>query len=160
MSDPTALPNFPPPPDEHPLRGRVLDVLIAAGAAPRLDDDGDIEFVVSEQKLFARCVDGELPMMRIFGQWRIDTGSGPDELTWLRAASTVSVTHNLVKVAVHGGVLLVAVDTMVAGKAPLDLLVGTAVQSVLAGVGGCHRQVQGGAGPGADPQPPDEASST
>ena len=37
MSDPTSLPNFPPPADEHPLRGRVLDVLKDLGLNPNID---------------------------------------------------------------------------------------------------------------------------
>ena len=46
MTDPTSLPNFPPPADEHPLRGRVLDILVDLGLAPNLDTDGDVAFTV------------------------------------------------------------------------------------------------------------------
>src|SRR5215204_5054518 len=54
MTDPTSLPNFPPPADEHPLRGRVLDVLVDLGLRPNLDADGDVAFTANEQQLFIR----------------------------------------------------------------------------------------------------------
>ena len=75
MSDPTSLPNFPPPADEHPLRGRVLDVLVDAGAQPNLDTDGDVAYQANEQTIFVRVTEGELPVMRVFGQWTL-----PDEV--------------------------------------------------------------------------------
>ena len=69
MTDPTALPNFPPPADEHPLRGRVLDVLQDLEIKPSIDSDGDVAFQVGDpvQQLFVRCQDGDFPVMRIFG---------------------------------------------------------------------------------------------
>ena len=54
MTDPTSLPNFPPPADEHPLRGRVLDVLVDMGAQPNLDTDGDVAYQANEQTIFVR----------------------------------------------------------------------------------------------------------
>ena len=62
MSDPTSLPNFPPPADEHPLRGRVLDVLKDHQLDPNIDADGDVAFMIGEppQQLFVRCQDGDL----------------------------------------------------------------------------------------------------
>ncbi len=141
MSD--SLPSFPPPADEHPLRGRVLDVLIDDGMAPSLDDDGDVAFVVQEQKLFVRCNDGPPALLRVFGQWRITAPEGGEvELRWLRAASTVNATHNLAKLSVYRGILLVAVDGVVPDGAPLDLLVRTSTQAVLAAVGGWHREIE------------------
>ena len=81
MSDPTSLPNFPPPADEHPLRGRVLDVLKDLGLNPNIDGDGDVAFMIGEppQQLFVRCLDGDWPVMRIFGQWLIGE-QVPDDL--------------------------------------------------------------------------------
>ena len=57
MSDPTSLPNFPPPPSEHPLRGRVLDILLDEGFQPDIDSDGDVAFKVQGQQLFVRCLE-------------------------------------------------------------------------------------------------------
>lgn len=143
MSDPTSLPNFPPPADEHPLRGRVLDALTDARMAPNLDDDGDVAIVLNEQKLFVRCVDGDVPMMRVFGQWRIGDAVAADELTRLRAASHVTATVNLVKVSVHDGVLVVAADAVVTEGSNLDVLLGTAINLVLSAVKVWHVQAGG-----------------
>ncbi len=55
----------------------------------------------------------------------------------------VSATHNLAKLSVHGGVLVVAVDSVVTEGADLPVLVRTSVQAVLAAVGGWHEQVEG-----------------
>lgn len=71
MTDPASLPNFPPPADEHPLRGRVLDVLQDLEVQPDIDADGDVTFTVNDQNLFIRCHEGELQIMRIFGQWQL-----------------------------------------------------------------------------------------
>jgi hypothetical protein len=135
-----SLPSFPPPADEHPLRGRVLDVLIDDGLAPVLDDDGDVAFVLQEQKIFARCADGPPEMLRVFGQWRITpTAAGGHELAWQRAASVVNATHHLAKVGVHDGILVVAADCLVTEGAPLEVLVRTSTQAVLAAVAGWHQ---------------------
>jgi hypothetical protein len=143
VSDPTSVPSFPPPADEHPLRGRVLDVLVDDGLAPSLDADGDVAFVTAEQKLFVRCVDADPALMRVFGQWRITAPAEQAEVEWLRAASVVSATHNLAKLSVHRGVLVVAVDSVVTAGSDLAVLVRTSVQAVLAAVGGWHEQVEG-----------------
>ena len=71
MTDPTSLPNFPPPANEHPLRGRVLDALIDQALAPNVDNDGDVAFTVQDQQLFVRCTEGDFQIMRVFGQWAI-----------------------------------------------------------------------------------------
>jgi len=135
------------------LRGRVLDVLVDDGLAPSLDADGDVAFATSGQKLFVRCVDGDPALMRVFGQWRITSPTRHDEVVWLRAASVVSATHNLAKLSVHRGVLVVAVDSVVTDGAGLAVLLRTSVQAVLAAVGGWHQQVEesteGGGGGGA-----------
>lgn len=146
VSDPSATPSFPPPADEHPLRGRVLDVLIDAAYTPTLDDDGDVAFVASQQQLFVRCVDGEPALMRVFGQWRITSPATHEEVVWLRAASVVSATHNLAKLSVHREILVVAADTVVTDGAPLEVLFSTSVQAVLAAVAGWHREVEGASG--------------
>jgi hypothetical protein len=155
MSDATSLPNFPPPADEHPLRGRVLDSLADAGMAPNLDEDGDVAIVISEQKLFVRCVDGDVPMMRVFGQWRIGDAVAADELTRLRAASHVTATVNLVKLSVHNGVLVVAADAIVTEGSSLDVLLGTSINLVLSAVKVWHVQ----AGGAVEEDPDDEPGS-
>ncbi len=144
MTDPTSLPNFPPPPDEHPLRGMVLDALTDAGTGPNIDDDGDIAFVVNEQKLFARCVDKPAPAMRVLGQWRIGADVTADELTQLKVASAVTLQGNLVKVGIHENVLMVCVDHLVTPGTNVSELVMVCIGAVLSGVQNWHVGVGGG----------------
>lgn len=138
MTDPTSLPSFPPPEDEHPLRGRVLDALIDLKLQPNVDRDGDVSLTVQQQKMFVRCVDGPIPMMRAFGQWRVGESVPADELARLRAANDITARTNLVKTTVHDGVLLVAVDLVVPPSTPLPQLLQGAFTGILAAVKAWH----------------------
>jgi hypothetical protein len=120
MTDPTSLPSFPPPPDEHPLRGRVLDALIDEGLNPSIDDDGDVAVEVQEQMLFVRCLDTQPPMMRVFGQWLLDDS---------------------VKVTVHADRLAVAVDLVVGDGLDLRSLLSATLEAVLGSVRTWHQTV-------------------
>ena len=97
MTDPTSLPNVPPPPDEHPLRGRVLDALIDQGLAPNVDSDGDVAFSVQDQQLFVRCTEGDFQIMRVFGQWAISEAVPSDPLTRLATCNEITLQMNSVK---------------------------------------------------------------
>jgi hypothetical protein len=141
MTDPTSLPSFPPPPDEHPLRGRVLDALIDEGLNPSIDDDGDVAVEVQEQMLFVRCLDTQPPMMRVFGQWLLDDSLAGDELTRLRAANAVTSALNLVKVTVHADRLAVAVDLVVGDGLDLRSLLSATLEAVLGSVRTWHQTV-------------------
>lgn len=153
MTDPAALPSFPPPGDEHPLRGRVLDALLDEGLAPNVDKDGDVEVRVNEQRIFVRCADEPLPMMRVFGQWRIGDTVPADELVRLRAANHVTSRLNLIKASVHDDVLLVAVDLVSPPQQELRQLLSGAVQGLLQAVKTWHVTAEGGGegAPGGDP---------
>src|SRR6476469_6747821 len=94
MTDPTSLPNFPPPANEHPLRGRVLDALIDQGLAPNVDNDGDVAFTVQEQQLFVRCTEGDFQIMRLFGQWAISDTVPSDPLTRLATCNETTLQMN------------------------------------------------------------------
>jgi hypothetical protein len=141
MTDPTSLPSFPPPPDEHPLRGRVLDALLDEGHQPTIDEDGDVAVQIQEQMLFVRCLDTQPPMMRIFGQWLLDDSLAGDELTRLRAANAVTSALNLVKVTVHGDRLAVAVDLVVGDDLDLRSLLTATLEAVLGSVRTWHQTV-------------------
>lgn len=141
MTDPTSLPFFPPPPDEHPLRGRVLDALLDEGQEPTIDEDGDVAVVVQEQMVFVRCLDTEPPMMRVFAQWLLDEAFVGDELTRLRAANAVTSALNLVKVTVHADRLAVAVDLVVGDDLDLRSLLTATLEAVLGSVRTWHETV-------------------
>lgn len=141
MTDPTAMPFFPLPPDEQPLRGRVLDALLDEGHEPTIDEDGDVAIQVQEQMLFVRCLDTQPPMMRVFAQWLLDDAFAGDELTRLRAANAVTSALNLVKVTVHADRLAVAVDLVVADGLELRSLLSATLDAVLGSVRTWHQTV-------------------
>ena len=156
MTDPTALPNFPPPADEHPLRGRVLDVLQDLGIEPAIDSDGDVAFTVGEpaQRLFARCQDGDFPVMRIFGQWEIGAPAPDDEFARLSRCNDVNLEWQVAKVGIAGGNLVVTTDQVVMPGADLGQLFQLSVTLVLQVVGAGYGSWDQGRddAPGAGPE--------
>ncbi|NHA68039.1 T3SS (YopN, CesT) and YbjN peptide-binding chaperone 1 [Phycicoccus flavus] len=143
MTDPTSLPNFPPPPDEHPLRGRVLDVLTDLGVAPNLDEDGDVAFTVNDQTLFVRCIEGEVQIMRVFGQWKIQDELTADRLKLYETCNDVNLHMNHVKTGVADGTLVVLGEHLVTPGSDLPVLVQISVQTVLSAVHLWHQRVLG-----------------
>lgn len=154
MTDPTSLPNFPPPPNEHPLRGRVLDALIDAGMAPNVDNDGDVAFTVQDQQLFVRCGDGDgdFQIMRVFGQWAISDAVPADPLTRLATCNEITLQMNCVKAGLANDTLVVTSEHIADPRSDVPALVNISIQLVLAGVQMWHERIMGGggeSGPGA-----------
>ncbi len=135
MSDPTALPNFPPPPDEHPLRGRVIDALQDLGLNPDIDADGDVEFTHDGQRMFVRCADGDWPLMRVFGQWQIQAPAPEDLLARLQRCNDMTLQLNVIKVGVVGESLFVSAEHIVSPSTDLNQLLVLTVNLVLQAVG-------------------------
>ena len=137
MTDPTVLPNFPPPADEHPLRGRVLDVLQDLQISPEIDSDGDVAFRVGDppHQLFARCQDGEFPVMGVFGQGAIGATVPDDELARLRRCNEINLEWQVVKTGIAADNLIVTSDQVVMPGADLSTLFQLTVSLVLQVVG-------------------------
>ncbi len=160
MTDPTALPNFPPPSDEHPLRGRVLDVLKDFELDPNLDDDGDVVFKVNDQQLYIRCIDNELTVMRTFGQWQLGDPVPQDLLAQLEACNDVNLSMQLVKTGIANNTLVVTTEHLVRPEEDVQGVVNVSIQLVLAAVHLWHQRVlgiepeaEGGPEGGSDPEP-------
>lgn len=151
MTDPTSLPNFPPPANEHPLRGRVLDALIDQGLAPNVDNDGDVAFTVQDQQLFVRCTEGDFQIMRVFGQWAISDAVPSDPLTRLATCNEITLQMNVVKAGLANDTLVVTSEHIVDQNSDVPALVNVSIQLVLAGVQMWHERIMGGGdtGPGA-----------
>ena len=135
MTDPTSLPNFPPPPEDHPLRGRVLDALQDLKFGPDLDAAGDVKFKAQEQQLFVRCLQGgQVDIMRTFGQWQISDSVPADLLTRLNACNDVTLGVNLVKAGIASGNLVLTVEQIIGKKEnpkpKLQVAVGLLLQAV------------------------------
>jgi hypothetical protein len=160
MTDPTSLPNFPPPPQERPLTGRVLDALQDLQMQPDLDKEGDVAFHANDQKLFVKSVPGnQFDIMRVFGQWQI-AASVPDDLfTRLNGCNDVTLGVNLVKAGIANGNLVLAVEQIVARqeepKAKLQISIGLILQAL----GLWHRNVvaKSRVEAGLDPEIPEGA---
>jgi hypothetical protein len=143
MTDPTSLPNFPPPADEHPLRGRVLDVLVDLGLPPNIDNDGDVAFTVNEQQLFIRCSEGEVEIMRVFGQWQISDDLLGDRLKLHETCNELNLNMNCVKSGIAGTTLVVTGEHLVTPGADVSALVQVSIQVILSGVHIWHQRMLG-----------------
>ncbi len=143
MSDPTSLPNFPPPPSERPLRGRVLDALIDEGFKPNLDDDGDVAFKVQDQQLFVRCMEGDFTIMRVFGQWQIGTDVPQDPLTQLMACNELTLRLNVVKAGIANQTLVVTGEHVIGADTDVKGLLAVTTQLVLSAVHMWHETIMG-----------------
>jgi hypothetical protein len=160
MTDPTSLPNFPPPPQERPLTGRVLDALQDLQMTPNLDTQGDVAFEAKGQKLFVKVVSGEqFDIMRVFGQWQV-AGSVPEDLTTrLNGCNDVTLGVNLVKAGIANGNLVLAVEQIIARQEQPKAKVQIATGLILQALQLWHRNVvaKSRAEQGLDPQLPEDA---
>ena len=143
MTDPTSLPNFPPPPGEHPLRGRVLDALIDEGFEPNIDDDGDVAFTMQDQQLFVRCMEGEFTIMRVFGQWQIGADVPQDALTQLMACNELTLSLNVVKTGLANETLVVTGEHVIGADTDVKELLMVTTQLVLSAVHMWHETIMG-----------------
>ena len=141
MTDPTSLPDFPPPSDQRPLRGRVLDVLLDEGYRPDIDDDGDVAVKVQGQQLYVRCTEGEITVLRVFGQWRLEDVDA-DELSMLRACNSVSSRLSVAKTTLGDRILVVSADHLVTSATPLQLVVTSSLELVLSAVNLWHESLR------------------
>ena len=146
------MPNFPPPPDEHPLRGRVLDALLDEGFEPNIDEDGDVAFTIQEQQLFVRCMEGDFTVMRIFGQWQVGDDVPQDELSQLRACNELTLRLNVVKAGIANGTLVVTGEHVVAPDGEVRELLMVTTRLVLSAVHLWHETIMG--------RTPDESTGT
>lgn len=159
MTDPTSLPNFPPPSNEHPLRGRVLDALIDQGHRPDIDSDGDVAFTVQDQQLFVRCTEGDFQIMRVFGQWAIGDAVPADPLVRLQACNDLTLQLNVVKAGIANDTLVVTGEHVVTPQTDVSSLVAVTIQLVLAGVQMWHERLLGGGEDGPAGQEPGSSPS-
>lgn len=143
MTDPTSLPNFPPPADEHPLRGRVLDVLTDLQVGPNIDGDGDVAFTVNDQQLFVRCTEGDVEILRLFGQWQIQDDLLGDRLKLHETCNEINLHMNHVKTGIAGNTLVVTGEHIVTPGAQLAALVQVSIQVVLSAVHIWHQRILG-----------------
>jgi len=144
MTDPTSLPNFQPqvpggPPNgaaknDAPVRDRILAVLADLGLEAKVDNDGDLEFVVNEQTLFARVAEGEIPLVRFFGQWQLQEPVSPDRNERLARCNDMTLQLNIVKMCLVQESLVVSAEHVVPEWADLKLLTPLSINHILQAV--------------------------
>ena len=144
MTDPTALPNVPPPAAPgNAVRDRVVEALRTDGLIAEVDQDGDVAYKVDGQQLFVRVVEGDVTILRVFGQWQIGEDVPSDELAQLRACNELAVRLSVVKAALAGGTLLVTAEQVLLPGTDAHPFLPMLTQAVLAGVQGWHQIVTG-----------------
>ncbi|MEO7130357.1 MAG: hypothetical protein ABIZ07_03155 [Dermatophilaceae bacterium] len=143
MTDPTSLPNFQPnlPADQPngaasaaPARDRILGVLKGLEVEATVDNDGDLEFTVNDQTLFARVAEGELPLVRFFGQWQLQEPVSADRNERLARCNDLTLQLNLVKLTLVQESLVVSAEHVITPNADLDVLVPLSINHILQSV--------------------------
>jgi hypothetical protein len=130
------------------VREAAFDLLKEQGFLPGLDEDGDIAVTVQAQQLFVRCQEGDVTIVRVFGQWRLDEVP-QDELAQLRAANAVTGQFLIVKTTVTDDVLVVSAEHLITDPAALPVLLSSSFELVLAAVTEWNQVLTGGADPAA-----------
>lgn len=141
MSDPTALPSFPPPADEHPLRGLVIDALQDLGLEPNVDKEGDVAFTANDQQMFVRCLESEVKIMRVFGQWQLADPVPQDKVMQLSVCNDVNLSMTMVKTGIGNDALVVTSEHLVTDTTAVKNLVSVSVQITLATVQQWHERI-------------------
>ena len=151
MTDPTALPNLG---SSTPAAGgasgatnasglteKIRGILDGFGFNAKIDDDGDVMYTVEDQNLFVRVMEGEIALIRIFGQWQI-TGDLPSDITTrLNAANDVTLSLNIVKVGIAGDMLVVSGEHLVTDDLDLSMVLPSTTQMVLQATSLWHQSV-------------------
>lgn len=148
MTDPTALPNFgqntpqaPAPTAASSLTQKIVDVLNNFGFEPQIDGDGDVMYKVDDQNLFVRVMEGEINLIRLFGQWQITDDLTTDVAKRLNAANDVTLSLNIVKVGVAGDMLVVSGEHLVTDDLDLQMVLPSTTQMILQATQLWHQSV-------------------
>ena len=150
MTDPTSLPNFTPqapaptpngaPVSDTPVRDRIIGILQGLEIGATVDDDGDIEFAIVDDQgtsttLFARVAEGDLALVRFFGQWQLAEPVSSDRNERLARCNDMTMQLNIVKVTLVQESLVVSAEHVVTPNADLDVLVPLSINHILQSVG-------------------------
>ena len=148
MTDPTALPNFgqntPQAPEQGagtPLTQKVVEILTGFGFDPQIDSDGDVMYKVDDQNLFVRVMEGEINLIRMFGQWQITDDLTSDITKRLNAANDVTLSLNIVKVGIAGDMLVVSGEHLVSDDLDLSMVLPSTTQMILQATQLWHQSV-------------------
>ena len=108
-------------------------MLVDLGLQPNLDNDGDVAFTVNDQQLFVRCSEGEVEIMRVFGQWQIQEDMLADRLHLHETCNELNLNMNCVKTGVAGSTLVVIGEHLTTPGADLSTMLQVSIQVILSG---------------------------
>lgn len=148
MTDPTALPNFGQPTPaaggdgaSASLTDKVVGVLNGFGFNPQIDSDGDVMYTVEDQNLFVRVMEGEIDLVRLFGQWQITDDITSDLSKRLNAANDVTLSLNIVKVGIARDMVVVSGEHLVTPDLDLQMVLPSTTQMILQATQLWHQSV-------------------
>lgn len=148
MTDPTALPNFGQPTPaaggdgaSASLTDKVVGVLNGFGFNPQIDSDGDVMYTVEDQNLFVRVMEGEIDLVRLFGQWQITDDITSDLAKRLNAANDVTLSLNIVKVGIARDMVVVSGEHLVTPDLDLQMVLPSTTQMILQATQLWHQSV-------------------
>ena len=148
MTDPTALPNFGQPTPaaggdgaSASLTDKVVGVLNGFGFNPQIDSDGDVMYTVEDQNLFVRVMEGEIDLVRLFGQWQITDDITSDLAKRLNAANDVTLSLNIVKVGIARDMVVVSGEHLVTPDLDLQMVRPSTTQMILQATQLWHQSV-------------------
>ncbi|MGL5858279.1 MAG: T3SS (YopN, CesT) and YbjN peptide-binding chaperone 1 [Angustibacter sp.] len=127
-------------PEEVPLTLRELVVHLLADAShqPTIDSDGDVAFQVGGHQLFARCVEGEIVVLRVFGQWSLAGLGHQDPQHLFQICNEVTGRLSVAKATIDEDVLVVSAENVISDGADVDVVMSASVDLVLAAVEYAH----------------------
>jgi hypothetical protein len=98
---------------------------------------------VNDQQLFVRCSEGEVEIMRVFGQWQIQDDLLADRLHLHETCNELNLNMNCVKTGVAGSTLVVISEHLTTPGADLNTMLQVSIQVILSGVHIWHQRVLG-----------------
>jgi hypothetical protein len=102
-----------------------------------------VSFTVNDQQLFVRCTEGDVEIMRLFGQWQIQDELTGDRLKLHETCNEINLHMNHVKTGIAGSTLVVTGEHVVTPGAELNVLVQVSIQVVLSAVHLWHQRILG-----------------
>ena len=147
MTDPTALPNLSPQPsgglsqqngadlpEATPARDRFVAALRELGLDSSVDGDGDLEFKVDDQTLFARVAEGDNPIGRVFGQWQLGEPVSNDPLERLQRTNDFTMQLNLIRICIVNDSLVASGDIVALPSTDLTKMMELTINHLLGSV--------------------------
>ena len=118
-----------------------VDALQDLGLEPNIDKEGDVAFKANDQQLFVRCLESEVRIMRVFGQWQLGEPVPQDKVMQLSVCNDINLSMTMVKAGIGNDALVVTSEHLVVSDESVKQLVSLSVQITLATVQSWHERI-------------------